>query len=62
MLTGGAGNDRVYFWRSSLSGIELNRLEGGEGDDSIYVSAQNRGLIEVDAGTGSDEVDDRFRP
>src|SRR3990170_484628 len=57
LLVGGAGNDRIRFVHNSLSSIEQNRLEGGEGNDWIYVSAQNNGLIEVDAGTGSDEVE-----
>ncbi|MEA3052453.1 MAG: hypothetical protein QOG72_1356 [Sphingomonadales bacterium] len=56
LLIGGAGDDSLSVSRSSLFSTEQNRLEGGEGNDRLYVSVQNRGLVEIDAGTGSDRV------
>lgn len=58
LLFGGAGNDTIFAYgdyRASTQAV----VDGGEGDDTIYVDAGGYHRVAVTAGAGDDEINIR---
>ena len=56
VIRGGDGNDVIFATRNTSSPTGTVRVEGGEGDDDITVSAFSPGDVVAEGGAGNDTI------